>query len=494
LALGEIKKQSILSTLTLAIGVLLGFYLKLFAFPAYLEPKEIALLTVLLDFSNIMASIIPLGSQLIFMRYLPKFGIYSNEAKYLRKQAFILTLFGLSLFTLLFFAFKAQIIGYYQDNAPLLSKYFLVILPLVVVRVSNSLATAYSKGQKKSVFPVISQDILVRVFTIAAILLYSQHVLNFDGLVASYLALYFVTSSLIWISVKKLGGWDVDLKAKAFTKEERKDILVYGAFSIFTNAGVLMIRSIDSIMLTTLKDLDAAGIYAIAFFIGILVEIPRRAISNISFSFLSEAFANNKMDQIKSIYQKSALNQLLAGALVYLCIVASLGYLFQIIPNGEIYAPASMVVVLIGMAKLVDVSSGGNGEVLANSPFYRYNFASLAILGPLAIVTNIIFIPKLGYVGAAWASLLSMFLVNAFRFFIIYWKYKMLPISSNWIKSLVMVLILFAASTYIPTLDNPYLGVIVNSSIIGGLFLLSTYYFKLSPDFVELVNTKILRK
>ena len=129
----------------------------------------------------------------------------------------------------------------------------------------------------------------------------------------------------------------------------------------------------------------------------------------------------------KELYQKSALNQLIAGSFIFVCLVGSLNELFLIMPNGSIYAPASTVVILIGLAKLIDTSSGSNSEILSNSDYFRYNFVSITILAPLGIATNLLLIPKLGLTGAAWASLITMFLVNAFRFFIIYWKLKMIP-------------------------------------------------------------------
>lgn len=492
--MGEIKKQSIQSTLILGIGVFLGFFLKLYVFPAYLQPEEIGLLTVLIDISNVIASLIPLGAQLVFTKYLPKYNPFSEQAHSLRKLAFKLSLIGFTLFTILFIFFNQSLIQFYQEKSGLLSKYFIIIFPLVIARVINSVSAAYSKGQKKAVFPVFIQDIVTRFFTLVAVILYGQHVLDLDGLVASYLGLYMLSAMLVFSSIKKIGGWNIDFSAKGFGKIEQKEILIFGGYSILTNFGSLMIRSIDSIMLSALKDLEAAGIYSIAFFIGVLVEIPRRALSGISFPFLSSAFSQNKLNEVKNIYQKSALNQLIAGAVIFICILAGLEDLFKIIPNGNLYEPAYLVVVIIGSAKLIDLSSGGNSELLANSKFYKYNFLSFAILAPLGIVTNLVFIPILGYTGAAWASLISLFLVNLFRFVVIYWKLKMIPYTRKWFQSALAVASAIAIIQFLPHFKNPYLSIVFNSGISGSYLILVVYFFNLSPDLVEIANKALKRK
>ena len=491
--MGEIKKQSIQSSLVLGIGVLLGFFLKLYVFPAYLEPSEIGFFTVLIDVSNLCASFIPLGSQLIFMRYLQRFIDNDGKSNSLRKLAYATTAVSFVLFIILFISSKDWFIEFYSEKAPLLSKYFLIIIPLVFARALHSLSAAYSKGRKKTVFPSFVQEILIRLLTLILVVLYGFAILDLDLLLAGYLGIYFASSLLVFISIKKLSGWKINWSKSALSKIELKDILIFGGFSLLTNTGTILIRSIDSIMLTSIKNLEAAGIYSIAFFIGFLVEIPRRAISQISFPFLAEAFNKGDLETIKELYQKSALNQLIAGSFIFVCLVGSLNELFLIMPNGSIYAPASTVVILIGLAKLIDTSSGSNSEILSNSDYFRYNFVSITILAPLGIATNLLLIPKLGLTGAAWASLITMFLVNAFRFFIIYWKLKMIPFTLNWIKTLILFTLTLALSSFLPSLGNPYLSIILKSLLLGGIILVGSYLLKVSTDLNALVNTVLKR-
>jgi O-antigen/teichoic acid export membrane protein len=372
--MGVIKNQSIKTSILFGIGVLLGFVLRLYVFPSYLKPNEIGLLTVLLDMSNIFGALIPLGGQTIFIRYLSKFKSDNVKSDSLRTLVLQLTILGLILFTITFFLLKDPLIQFYQDQAALLSKYFLVILPMVYFRVLYLITTAYSKGSKRTVFPLFVKEIFVRLSTILLIILYAFLALNTEILVSLYLGIYFLSGTLVFISIRKFGGWSFSKSSANVGQDLRKEILVFGSFSILTSVGTIMIRSIDSIMLSSLKDLDSAGIYSIAFFIGVFVEIPRRAISQISRPVIAEAFHEGKISVIRDIYQKSALNQLLLGSFIYILIVGSLDSLFAVIPNGEIYSVASNVVLIIGAAKLFDMSMGGNSEIIGNSPFLPLQF------------------------------------------------------------------------------------------------------------------------
>jgi len=492
--LGEIKKQSIQASVILIIGVLLGFILKLYVFPAYLKPSEIGLLTVLLDISNLIAAFVPLGGQPIFIKFLPKYIGHPDKASSLRRKTYLLTAVGFVLFFVFFFIFKENLIDFYQQKSPLLSKYFLVIVPLVIARVLYLITTAYSKGSKKTVFPFFTQEILVRLLTIIGIVLYGYSVLNLNGLVAVYLGIYFLSGFLVFASIKKMGGWEISKVATTLEKLETKEILTFGAFSILTNVGTFIIRSIDSIMLASIKDLEAAGIYSIAFFIGLFVEIPRRAISQISRPFLADAFNKNKLGNVKDIYQKSALNQLVAGSIIFVGINASLQDLFLIMPNGDVFSVATNVVLLIGLAKLIDMSAGGTAVILSNSPHYKYNFISILILAPLGIATNLVLIPKLGISGAAWASLITISLVNLFRFIVIYWKFKLLPFTVNWLKAFVLLVVSLFIANELPMFANPYFSIVLKSGLLGIFMISMVYFFNISPDLKDLINQKIGKK
>ena len=65
-----------------------------------------------------------------------------------------------------------------------------------------------------------------------------------------------------------------------------------------------------------------------------------------------------------------------------------------------------MVIIVIALGKLINMALSVNGHLLQNPKYYYVNTYSIVLLGILTVVTNLIFIPKWGILGAAIASAL----------------------------------------------------------------------------------------
>ena len=96
-------------------------------------------------------------------------------------------------------------------------------------------------------------------------------------------------------------------------------------------------------------------------------------------------------------------------------------------PNGEEFSQGYWVVVLVGLAKLVDMSTGSNNEIINMSEYYRFNMLMMLGLAGLAVTTNWLLIPRMGMEGAALATLLTIVVFNAAKLIFIYYKYRLLP-------------------------------------------------------------------
>ena len=76
------------------------------------------------------------------------------------------------------------------------------------------------------------------------------------------------------------------------------------------------------------------------------------------------------------------------------------------------YRGGLLIVLVIGLAKLFDNLIGNNNAILFNSDYYRVVLTFGVFLTILTVVLNIIFIPKFGIEGAAYATFIAMFLYN----------------------------------------------------------------------------------
>lgn len=147
-----------------------------------------------------------------------------------------------------------------------------------------------------------------------------------------------------------------------------------------------------------------------------------------------------------------------------------------------------IVVVLISIAKLYDNLLGNNNAILFNSDYYRIVLFFGVILAVLAIVLNLIFIPKYGINGSALATFIAIIVYNSIKIYFVKDKFNMLPFTSETLKiSILLVLIIFAFYFWeFPF--NPYVNIILKSLAIGLLYGFSIYKFNLSKDISAVIK------
>lgn len=468
---------------------MLGFVLKLFVFTAYLTRDQIGLLTVMLDTANLAASVIPLGSQGIFVRFLPFFREEgAKKPKGLLSFGLTLASIGILIFTLLFLIFRESLADAYAEQAPLFSEYLFLLLPLVIVRVVYVVGQSYATALKKNVFPLFIKEILVRLLTGALIVGFAWQYYDLDGMMLLFVGIYFVSGAVMTMYLFNKGMFELSSPKKRFKEEKgmRGNMVKFGLFAVMTSTGTMIIANIDSIMITGFEGTTAMGIYAIAFFIGQIIEMPKRAISQITAPFVSEAYASNKIDVIESLYHKSSVNQFIVGAIILICVWTNIDNLLVIIPNGELYYSAKYVVLLIGLGKLFNMSMGVNMNIIQNSEHYRFNFYSMTLLAVLAISSNLIFIPLYGINGAAMASMLSLVIVNLARGVFLRVKMGIQPFKMNSVWAFVIAVGAYALASWLPQLDNAFLDMIYRSAITCIAYFTVLLLYGISEDLSNL--------
>jgi O-antigen/teichoic acid export membrane protein len=272
-----------------------------------------------------------------------------------------------------------------------------------------------------------------------------------------------------------------------------REMAVFGAFILLGGAGSLIITKIDTLMLGSMAGTREVAIYTIAFFIGTIIEIPRRAIAQISTPVISQAWAQHNIEKIEEIYHKSAINQLIIGSFFLLGIWCNVDAIFNLVPNGEIYRPGKYVVLFIGLARLFDMATGVNGEIILQSRYYRFNLISVAILAILLVVTNWIFIPLYGINGAAFGTALSVLLYNILKYLFLWIKFRIQPFSIKTIIVLLIAVFTYFSASLVPAPASDFgstvINILIRSSIITILFASCTFIFQVSEDANHLVRT-----
>ena len=488
--MGIIKKQGINYSIVSFIGILLGVFNILIIYPKVLKPEELGLIRTIIDAGIFLSPFLLLGVHSVAIKYFPIFKDKVSEHNGFLSFLLIYFLFGCLFFLLLFWLFKEEIYSYFANNPELYESYVVYILAITISYSLFSLLMNYIANFKKIVVPNVFAESIKITLPILAILFFSS-IISLDVLLKCIVVHYFLITVGLVIYLQYLKEWNFKINRSFITKNLLSQIITFSRYSILGSIGSVMANRIDILMVATLINFKNTGIYTIALTIASVINTPNSAIGNIASPLISQAWKDNDLKQIQDIYQKSSINLLAFGFLLFALVYFSLDDLFSIMPNGEIYKVGKPVVIILILSKLVDMATSVNGRIILFSSFYKYNTYFLIFLSILNVIFNYILIPIFLIKGAAMATLLSVCLFNFIKLVFIKWKFGLYPFTNNTLKLLAILGLVFFLFYFFPSFSNPFINIILKSSCISLLYLGCLYYFNAAPEMTDMITTKI---
>jgi len=486
-SMGIVKKQAIPAAIVLYLGVALGYINLVILFPLALDPAQIGLLRFLMNTAMLIVPFAQLGMSNILIRFHPYFEEESAHRKFLF-MAFGLPFVSFLLLFAILFLFKTPLLALFEKKSPLILAYYPVLLPLTFVMMYSGIVSSYSRTLMKVVYPNFFREFVSRLLIMISILIFLKHVIGFSQLVFLYVSGYALVLLLLLSYTHRVKKYRFTISRSLIPAKQKKEIIAFSLFSILASASSILVGSIDTIMLSAMAGLEKTGIYSVAFFIGLAIELPRRSIYQITSPLVAKAWAANDISMLQKLYHKTSINQMIIGTLLFIGVWCNVDNIFGLIPHGEIYIAGKYVVLFIGLGKLLNMSAGNNSDLITNSKYFRFNFYSVGLLAVLTVITNLIFIPLWGLAGAAVASAFSLFIFNLSKFLFLLIKTGLQPFNLSALKVILIGSIAFLAGYYLPFMGNILMDIPVRSTIIVLIYVPGIYYWKTSEDINESIN------
>ena len=226
----------------------------------------------------------------------------------------------------------------------------------------------------------------------------------------------------------------------------------------------------------------------------------------ISLPEISQSIKDKDIAYTNTLCRRISLHQFLTACFIFLLIWINIDFVFELLPNGKIYASGKWVVFFIGLSRLIDSSFSVSLAVLNFSKYYYYSLLFTFALVGLVIASNLQFIPIFGMTGAALAMLVSYTLYIISLLIFTQWKLKINPLSYGLIKVVVTALLIIAISWLwkhfvsphlFATTINQLLLLFINATgktvLALGIGFLLVYKWKVSDEVNNLVD-KFLSK
>ncbi len=502
--MGIVARQSIKGTIATYIGVAVGIVTTFFIQTKALQPEQIGLIDILLQCSLLFGGLAQLGTSSSAMRYYPFFKDEEHRDHGFFGWTLLIPLIGFTIFLLAFLLFKDAIVDFFTKDsevgADLFAKYVYFVIPLAFFTLYISVFETNSNLLLRIVLPKFIREVGLRVGTLAIYLLYYYKVIDFDGVIISFCVLYGLATLINIVYLLSLKRVSFKIEPKFITAQLKRDFLFYTLFMITAALAGNVIPMLSKFFVAGNAGFRLAGVFTIATNIAAVVEMPYRSLGAISRPHISEAMAKQNVQLADSLCKTVALHQFIAGSFVFFMVWINIDFLFDLLPNGDIYRLGKWAVLLLSLGRLLYSTLSVTTTALGYSKYYYYSLIFTILLAAMSILLNNWLVPKYDINGGALAYLVSYLVYFILIVAFIKWKIGVMPLSKKLLPVAVVILALFAfnwlwTSTLTPLFVKPFakpiFGLAIDAVLKTVLFLfigLTTIYkLKVSQSVNDLV-------
>ncbi|KPQ17420.1 MAG: Membrane protein involved in the export of O-antigen and teichoic acid [Algoriphagus marincola HL-49] len=466
--MGKVANQSFRTAIFSYLGVVIGYFNVLWLYPYALEAAELGTFRTIQDLALLIVPFAQLGLGNGITRYFPK--LQSNQSSFL-SFSLLIAFLGFILAASLFWLFQDEIVGLFAKNSPEVIRYLWIVLFITFLALANSILDAYSRSYLKVSIPTFFREVFLRLLTGIWMIFYLIKWIDFDQMMAGLIGVYGLPLIGMVVYLSYLRVLKLDFSWSKFPKGFRTAFIQFSLITFLATAASTLILKIDSIMVSSLISLEANAIYTIAFSMAIVIEMPRRAISQVIMPVIADHFSKENHPAIQKIYTQVSNRQFYISLLIFLGIWINIDFIYRLIPNSSLYEAGKWVVFWIGLGKVIDALFSANSEILVFSKYFKFNLFATILMSIMIILLNYLLIPQFGISGAAIASALVMLLFNMVKFFFLKYRLQMNPFSPETLKILILGIALFLLFMGLPTFENYWLDFVLQSIILVSFFL-----------------------
>ena len=503
--MGIVARQSIKGTIATYIGVAVGIVTTFFIQTKALQPEQIGLIDILLQCSLLFGGLAQLGTSSSAMRYYPYFKDEKERDHGFFGWTLLVPMVGFAFFLLAFFLFKGSIVEFFtkdaQVGADLFAKYVNFVIPLAFFMLYIAVFETNSNLLLRIVVPKFVREVGLRVGTLAIYLLYYYKVFDFDGVVVAFCVMYGLATLVNIVYLLSLKRVSFKIEWNYLKPELKRDFLFYTLFMITAALAGNVIPMLSKFFVAGEAGFRLAGVFTIATNIAAVIEMPYRSLGAISRPHISDAMAKEDVQQADFLCKNVALHQLIAGSFVFFLVWTNIDFLFDLLPNGDVYRIGKWAVLLLSLSRLVVSTFSVTATVLSYSKYYYYSLFFTILLAGLSIVLNNWWVPRWDINGGALANVVSYLVYYVLLLAFIKWKTGVNPISAKMVPVAAVVLALFMLNWlwsvtltgwFAGLFGKPVFGLAIDAALKSVVFLAvgltALYRMKVSSSVNDLIN------
>jgi O-antigen/teichoic acid export membrane protein len=490
--MGIVQKDAIRTSVISMIGLLLGYLNKAFLFIVLFSTAQVGLINILLSVGLLFAQFANLGTIYSTWRFFP---FFRNPIKkhygFLLANTLVVAI-GVLLCIAIVFLLQHQIIATYQEKSPLFVQYYKNIIPLGIAMVFFQLYENHLRGMQNNVLPVVLQEIVLRLFTSALLLIYFLQLIEFQQFVTLYVWFHFIPALYLVAYLWRKDELSLSFSSIQIPKRFQKIMLSYTGFSYLNSLATLLVISMDALMIAKYEGMEATGVYTTMVLLISAVIFPFRAVMRVSSPLVARQWKERNLIGMNELYQKSSSIGLLLALSGFLLIWLPIDQLFEFIPT---YKAGKWVFFFLMLGRIVDMYFGLNAVIFSTSKKYKFDLFFTVMLIACVFFCNLWLIPLYGIVGAAISTGAAFVVYNILRAWFIAVYYNLYPHSSaqNWliVWSLLCLLLYYSLDHFqlFRIFSSTIVTIALKELFIVVCFFLPIYWLNLEPESVTYIRT-----
>lgn len=479
--MGIIQRQGLKSSIISYIGVAIGVISTMYVYPSALV--ILGLFRSLFDASVLIGIVVMMGSSVSAVRFFPKYQDATTGHGGLLSWLLLVSGIGFLLFLMAFPFIRTWMVDFiFRDDNLKYKDLVVYVIPLTFFLALINLLSRYISNFKLIAIPSALEQLSIKITLPLIVMAYLAGWLSVEGVVICIVGSFALSAIGMMYYLKHLGEFRLARPLIIRDKTGLKEYSWYAWYGILSGVGSQVAFRIDGLMVSSMIRFEAAGVYSISWALSDIIIKPMRSLASIAAPLVAAKIEENKLDEVKTIYQKSSLNMTIIGAGLFFLIWSVLPYIFALMANPEVMQQGAYVVFFLGLAQVFDMMTGINNEIISYSKYYRFTLYLTLFLAAVNILANLLFIPMYGLAGSALATCISLFLFNLVKLVFIRIKFGFYPFTTRLIPALAFCIGAWLLTRLLPDAPGNAINLFYKSAVFTLVYGFAIWRFHISPD------------
>ncbi len=493
--MGNIRKQTIISSVLVYIGFLIG------AFNQYLYSKngsftieEFGLTRVFFDYAQNMSALGALGVIPVIYKFYPFYKDNLDDRKIdLMTWSMIAALIGFVLVVICGIFFRPFFIDHFYEKSRLIITYYYWMFPFALGMLMFNVLESFSWALELSVLSNFLKETALRIVTTVLIVLFYTKVISYSIFIYLFSFQFLLIFLVLLIYLYRSGKLNFTLRVSRVTRKFWKKIVAMQAMVFGGSLIASLAATIDTFFIAGFQGLQAVGIFIWAQYAANLIQVPQRSIQAVSASVLSRAWKEKNLPEIQRIYSRSSINLLLMALFIFGNLWLNVKDAIHVFNIQDTYLQSLGVIFILGMVRIIDAGTGLNAMVINTSTYWRFDFISGVVLLFLRLPLTYFLIKKYGIIGSAFAELAAYATYNFIRFEFLRRKFNMQPFTMKTLYSILLAVGAYCICDVGLSSLTGWTAIITKGTLFSTLLIGGIFLFKLTPDACQLYHVALKR-